>query len=154
VSSRLTYIEEENNGRSRKRWFWTGFKLLAGIATVFSLFLLEQRLNEMGCRYAVNTVQVLGTVLFASGRELLKHRYTGYVLDTFYLLALGFILVSSVQGIESLESGGCTQYFEENTGVEIQPSTEFLNETEYREWQKNKPEEKFKPKQNITRYYK
>jgi len=41
-----------------------------------------------------------------------------------------------------LESGGCTQYFEENTGVEIRPSTEFLNETEYREWKESQNEER------------
>lgn len=89
----------------------------------------------MGCRYAVNTVPVLGAGLMVSGEKVLKHRYSGYFLDLVYVLALFSVLVFSFQGITDLESGGCKHYFE-GKGLEVTEFTVFMNETEYKNWLK------------------
>jgi hypothetical protein len=128
-----------------KKWLWSGFKLCLGILAVASTFLLNQRLNSMGCRYAVQYTGVAGLSVLAVGKSLLNHRLTGFLLDTGYLLAVGFILVSSLQGLQSLESGGCTQYFEENTDTEITEYTVFMNETEYKQYlEEKRDKENFK----------
>jgi len=127
-------MKEEEKGTDYKRLFWSGFKLCLGIAAVSSVFLLQQKLNGMGCRYAVQHTGVAGLSVLAVGKSLLNHRLTGYVLDTGYFLVIIFILVTSLQGMSSLESGGCNEYFEENTDTDIRPNTEFMNETEYTEW--------------------
>jgi len=134
MTSRLVEMKEKEEGSQYKRFFWTGFKLCLGIVAVSSVFLLQQKLNGMGCRYAVQYTGVAGLSVLAVGKSLLKHRFTGYLLDAVYLLAIGLILFNSVHGMSSLESGGCNEYFEENTDTEIKPTTEFINETEYTEW--------------------
>lgn len=114
------------------------FKLFLGVAAVGSFYILNQRLNEAGCRFAVNTgINIVkGAGLVAVGQDILNHEYTGYALDIGYLLVVGFIIVSSVQGLNDLENGGCEQYFEQNTDTEIKPTTQFFNESEYKEWKK------------------
>lgn len=114
------------------------FKLFLGIIAVGSFYILNQRLNEAGCRFAVNTgiTLVKGAGLLAVGRGILNHEYTGYALDIGYLLVVGFIIFSSFQGLNDLENGGCEQYFAENTDVEVTNTTQFMNETEYKEWKK------------------
>jgi len=140
MTSHLVEFEEDepNPGRSRKSILFSLFKFCLGVAAVGAFYLLEQRLNAMGCRFAVNTgvTLVKGMALVAVGKKVLDHEYTGYALDIGYLLVVGFILVSSVQGLSSLENGGCETYFEENTGVQVTNTTQFMNETEYKEWQK------------------
>jgi hypothetical protein len=151
MTSRLVEIQEEKQGSDYKRLFWSGFKLCLGILAVASAFLLDQRLNSMGCRYAVHYTGITGLSVLAVGKSLLNHRLTGYLLDTVYLLAIGFILVTSVQGLSSLEGGGCTQYFEENTGTEVTATTEFMNETEYKNYLEEKNRENKAPVLNSTK---
>jgi selenocysteine lyase/cysteine desulfurase len=141
MTSRLVEFEEDeaSSGRSWKPLLFSLLKLFLGIAAVGAFYVLEQRLNAMGCRFAVNSaVSVVGGAgLLVVGREILNHKYTGYALDIGYLLVVGFILVSSVQGLNSLENGGCENYFEENTDVRVTNTTQFMNETEYKEWKKS-----------------
>ena len=135
MTSRLIGLDEKEEKSSRKSLAWSLFKLCFGVAAVGSVFLLEQRLNEAGCRYAVNAaVPGLGAGFLAVFRNMLDHKYADYVLDAGYLLAVGFVLFFSVQGMADLESGGCEKYFMENTDTEVKPTTRFMNESEYREW--------------------
>lgn len=144
-------MKEDEEGTDYKRLFWSGFKLCLGIAAVSSVFLLQQKLNGMGCRYAVQYTGVAGLGFLAIGKSLLNHRVTGYVLDTGYFLVIGFILFTSFQGMASLESGGCTEYFEDNTDTEITPTTQFMNETEYKEWKNEKKQKKLIQRKNRVR---
>lgn len=117
---------------------WSVLKLVLGVVAVGSVYMLESRLNSMGCRFAVNNGLSVGAGFLTVGKNVLNHRYTGYLLDIFYLVVIGFLLFSSVAGFNDLENGGCELYYRENTDVELQPTTQFMNETEYKNWQKNR----------------
>lgn len=154
MTSRLVELEEGEDD-SKKSLAWSVFKLCFGVLAVASVFFLEQRLNEAGCRFAVNSgVSVVkGAGVVAVGRDLLNHRFTGYALDAAYLAVMVFILVSSVQGIQSLENGGCEQYFEQHTDVELRPTTNFMNKTEYKKWQKQTDSNSLERSVNKNRDY-
>jgi len=136
---------EDNSGVSVRRLVWSGFKLFLGIAAVSSFFLLQKRLEAEGCRYAVTSSislinsSVSGAVLFGlTGRELLKHRFTGYLLDLGYVAVTGFILLSSAQGMNALEENGCDSYYRQFTGVDVSEVTVYMNSTEYKNYREQK----------------
>lgn len=136
MTSVLTNIKEESGDRvSYKSVTWSLFKLVLGIAAVLSFYTLENHLNQMGCRFAVVTgVGMALPLIGLTGKQLLNHRFTGYILDLGYLVAVTVILFNSLSGIQTLENKGCTGYWSEH-GDDVAVSTaEFMNKSEYKDF--------------------
>lgn len=139
MSSRLIQIKEDGGEKfSYKSLAWSFFKLGLGIAAVLSFYMLENRLNSAGCRFAVVTSVGMALPLVGlTGKELLNHRFTGYLLDLGYLAAVTVILFNSLSGIQSLENGGCTGYWSERGNLPVS-AAEFMNKSEYKSFMQEK----------------